>query len=716
MGSSTGPGWGGSSSSSSGAPCRLQIFEIGSGGQAHRQLLPGICWHLPEVGGSLRDVSDDIAEHHIEIMSERDTQGQSRGLAASAGGGAGGGGGEEEDSVAAADGETVLMLVMPFLPLHILVPLPLRLPKSANLLWEEAAISHTRLFIDCAAKADDQYWHSPTEGRVFWQRIPSLFVKRVAARLTGLTEITLCHPPYPPRWGTDVLVSVIETTAAPPAQPDAQADASRLETIAFEKVQLSEADQPLKWQHPTFPPLAEPPTISLPSLKAVTGAAGEHGVLADRGWRVPSLERLEQQRWRADQLGRFISSSRSLQHVGGSLSDDGWASVFERMPEAAAGQPGPLARLQSIGTIELRDNPEAAREAIARLQVALASRGSRRSLTQLSAAMSFYRFDSSVLPLMQSLESLHKTCCRADAPVVFEGRWVTNFDLSLFYSDDLPANPSPLFRKAMQAAAQGADWVGYVISEHNLTDPVDSPSKAAIDVVESLTFKRVTTVAVRNAMAFVPPPNIPSPRPTIINHLQQFPRIAGLLYIGSHLGGESGRLLAQKMPTELRNVEFGSAVSAQDRKAVLEGLGKGGKLTDGPFDGWSSDSFPLIHTIEMPLWVFDELDPSAAAKTIRKGISSVVGAVRGLECFSVRVQGDGAVHDALGQLLPTGTMTGSKTPGQAKKEQPHYLQPTKSSLAKVQQAKKKGTMIGYSFTIDAEDLGWQIEVTARRLS
>ena len=136
----------------------------------------------------------------------------------------------------------VLMLVTPFLPLHILVPLPVRRPKTSDLLWEEAAISHTRLFIDCAPKA----------GRVFWQRI---FVERVAARLTGLTEITLCHPENHPAWCSDVLVSVIETTAAPPARPDGQADApgsqshrevrqsaSRLQTIAFEKVRLGRAD------------------------------------------------------------------------------------------------------------------------------------------------------------------------------------------------------------------------------------------------------------------------------------------------------------------------------------------------------------------------------------------------------------------------------------------------------------------------------------------
>ena len=121
----------------------------------------------------------------------------------------------------------------------------------------------------------------------------------------------------------------------------------------------------------------EPPTLSLPTLKAVTGAIGAHRVLADRGWRVPSLERLEQEGWGAVEVGRFISSSRSLQHVSGRLSDNGWVSVFERMSQAAAGQRGPLARLQSIGTIKLYDNPEAAREAIARLQVRSHSNGCR---------------------------------------------------------------------------------------------------------------------------------------------------------------------------------------------------------------------------------------------------------------------------------------------------------------------------------------------------
>jgi len=71
--------------------------------------------------------------------------------------------------------------------------------------------------------------------------------------------------------------------------------------------------------------------------------------------------------------------------------------------------------------------------------------------------MFFYDFDSRILPLLQSLASLYSECCRPDDEVrlvFFErqvsrsewGRYGNSFDLSLFYNDDFPANPSSLGR------------------------------------------------------------------------------------------------------------------------------------------------------------------------------------------------------------------------------------------------------------------------------
>ncbi|CEM24574.1 unnamed protein product [Vitrella brassicaformis CCMP3155] len=628
---------------------------------------------------------------------------------------AGGGCNGVENSAAAGNREqqqrieTICSLVMECLPLHVLIPLSQRLAKNTKQMWEQAAPSHTRLFIDCATKDDEHCWRSPTEGRSFWQKIPLDLVKRMAARLTGLTHIALCHPEDHPMWCSDVLVTIIETTAAPPAptqpppnpdQPDRQRDApapqrpsevrqsaSRLETIAFEKVRPSAAaEREVERRRPPLPPpLTEPST--LPSLKAVTGAVWQYGKLANRGWLMPSLQTVEQERWRSEELGRFISSSRCLRHVSGDLRGEQWASVFEHIPEAAAGQPGPLSQLQSIGTIQLAGDVNEALAAVDRLQAALTSRGCRRSLTQLVVDMSFSvrtnhnirglskQIDSRVLPLLESVESLHKSCCRPDANVVFEAQRLESFDLSLFYSDDFPPNPSPL--NAIQAVARKATEINYTISQHDLTHPVDSPSQAAIDITKTLTFDRARYVAILNAPGFVPPPDTPSPHPAIIEQLQPFPK-AKELDTGGAVSSAAGRLLAEKMPSKMEMVWFSLDVSPQERRRVLEGLGaerevgtvevgllrqKQGfqhsiSLTEGALEGWSSDSFPSIGELKLGVRVPNDLQPSAAAQLIRDGISSIVGG-GGLRCLMVNVRGSEALRAAVRQLLPTGTEVGT---------------------------------------------------------
>ncbi|CEL98156.1 unnamed protein product [Vitrella brassicaformis CCMP3155] len=493
-------------------------------------------------------------------------------------------------------------------------------------------------------------------------------------------------------WCLDVLVTIIEATAAPPAptqpppntdQPDRQGDAaatqrpsemrqsaSRLETFAFEEVQLSatEEQQLERKRHPLPPRPTEP--LTLPSLKAVTGAVREHPVLADRGWRMSSLETVDQEGWDAYSLGRFIRSSRCLRRVGGHLPGEQWATVLDHIPMADEKQQEPLRQLQSVGTIELGGNPHEARAAVDRLQAALTSRGCRCSLSELVVALDFNDIDSSVLPLLQSLASLHSSCCRPDAEIVFEATSIRSLDLSLFYSEDFPINPSRLFKMAIQTAARKADGVRYAISQHDLTHPVDNPIETAIEIAKTLSFDNVTAVRVCNAFSSVPPPGTPSPRPAIINHLQPFPG-ARSLDIVSAVGGAAGRLLAQKMPRGVGVVWFEPPVSGEDRRGVLEGLGEEREvgrvsvspfnavsLTEDPFDGWRSDSFPSIGDISMVLSVPDDLEPSSAAERIRDGMSSIVGGgVRGLRSLTVHVRGNGAVRSAIEQLLCTHTCT-----------------------------------------------------------
>ncbi|CEM31294.1 unnamed protein product [Vitrella brassicaformis CCMP3155] len=357
-------------------------------------------------------------------------------------------------------------------------------------------------------------------------------------------------------------------------------------------------------------------------------------------------------------------------------AEDGDASATHLASPSS--QRRPLAGLQRIGTIELGGNPEENRAAVDRLRDVLTSRGCRRSLTQLVVAMSFCRINSSVLPVLQSVESLHSSCCRADADVVFEARRVESFDLSLFYSDDFPHSPSPLFMMAMQAVARKARQVLYIISQHDLTHPVDSPSQAAIDIAKTLKFDNAHTafddqqVCVRNAPGFVLPADTPSPRPAIIEYLQPLPTDTEL-HIRSPVGGAAGRLLTQKMRRKV-SVSFTRSVSPEDRRGVLEGLGEerqvstvrfamGGRssvsLTEGAFDGWRSNSFPSIECIVMDLAVPRELEATAAVELICGGIESVVGAVGGLEELTMFVRGAEAARTAVQRLLPTGTDIGN---------------------------------------------------------
>ncbi|CEM24576.1 unnamed protein product [Vitrella brassicaformis CCMP3155] len=491
---------------------------------------------------------------------------------------------------AAADGRQpgLVNCITAFLPLYLLGLL-------STTAWDHAAPTHTHLTIDS----------TDSNERSVWQRVPLALVTQWANKLTRLTAISLRYPISAALWCRDVVVTVIENMPGGTLRTIALVEGVRLAGEEMMTVDFRLQQRPLR----QIPPVVPPP--SLDSLTTITGLLRIHRDLASRGWPMPSLETVEQEGWRADDLGSFISSSRSLQHISGDLqhvrghlAGEEWASVFERMPEAAAGQPGPLAGLQSIGTIELRWFQ--ARAAVDRLQAALASRGCSRSLTELAVvATDLYGFDSRVLPLLQSLNS----CCRPDARVSFEVRRVHTFDLSLFYNDDFPLNLSPLVMTAVQAAALKAETVKYVISQHDFTHPVDSPSQAAIDIAKTLTFDNAGSVwVVHNALSFVPAPNTPSPLPAIIDHLQQFPSVRGL-DIHSALGGVVGRLLAGKMLNKVDMVRFRTTVSAEDRRGVLEEVRAGREvdsvyvdavsLTDGAFDGClnpniNTEGFPVV--------------------------------------------------------------------------------------------------------------------------
>ncbi|CEL91915.1 unnamed protein product [Vitrella brassicaformis CCMP3155] len=261
-------------------------------------------------------------------------------------------------------------------------------------------------------------------------------------------------------------------------------------------------------------PLAEFPTLH--ALRAVTGAVGEHSVLADRGWKMPALERMDQDGWDVDELGRFISSSQSLKEVGGRWRSWGqWAAVFEHFPEAPGGQPGPLSHLKTIGGIKRHGGWETAEQYLAgvrRLRDVLTSRGCRKSLTSLDVEIPPFAGHDDLSALL-SVDGFINTCCTSPN-VPLNVRIVGGFfNLAVFYADAFPPRPSPFIKTAIKEAARQADKLTYAISQHDITHPIDDPSPAAIDIASSLSFVNVRLRVGRECLWLRPPSRHHTTRP-----------------------------------------------------------------------------------------------------------------------------------------------------------------------------------------------------------
>ncbi|CEL99772.1 unnamed protein product [Vitrella brassicaformis CCMP3155] len=531
----------------------------------------------------------------------------------------------------------------------------------------------THITIDSSTEGDRHFWESLTPEQAF----------QLGKWLVNLTAITLVQPRRKQWWCLGSMISIVEGHAAgrrAACEKEGQqlmAEGS-LETIDFTTATDQLLNSTTSPRPPVFrlPPPTEPPTIH--ALRAVTGAVGEHyyGKLADRGWKMPALERVHQDGWDAKQLGRFVSSSQSLKEVEGRRrSWEWWAAVFEHFPIASARQPGPLRQLQTIGGIAY----EGFEGEVRRLQDVLTSRGCRKSLRRLDVGVPRIEGHHSLSALL-AVDDFINTCCTSpDVPLTVNVT-PSEFDLSLFYADEFPLRPSPFIKAAIQEAARQTTGVTYTISQNDLTHPIDSPSQAAGEIASSLSFDNVSSVMVHDANGFDPPPGTTPPAPDIINHLQPIPRVHELC-VWSAVGGAAGRLLAQKMPMEVEWVVFHAAVSAQDRLGVLEGLGEEREvgiidglgdavgevdpvtLTEELFDGWGSNRLPSISNIGMRLAVPHEMEASAAANIIRDGLSSLLTAgVRGLRRVWVWLPDEpDDLVDGIRELLPDGTRVGGFT-------------------------------------------------------
>ncbi|CEL93399.1 unnamed protein product [Vitrella brassicaformis CCMP3155] len=510
--------------------------------------------------------------------------------------------------------------------------------SSPSLIHMAALRQQTHLSIDSSTDADRHFWASMTRKEAF----------QLGKRLPNLTALRMVQPHGDRLWCLDRMICVVEGHAdgrRESRKKNGQQHMARgsLESIKFtstnsttsssnkETAQPSSISQlptnsPKRKRPPVPPSFAPPPTLH--ALRTVTGAVRQHRVLADRSWHMPALEYLGQEGWDDDELGRFIISSSSLKEMGGRWrSWEEWAGLFESFPKPSAGRPGPLRHLQTIGGIEYDDDdetPEQYREGARRLQDVLTSRGCHKALTRFDVRIPPFQDHDSLSALLAVDGFISNCCVSPDVPLNVQVTRPVSFDLSPFYADAFPPRPSPFIKTAIQEAERQATRVTYTISQHDVTHPVNSPSQAAVGIAESLTFDKAHCVTVANADGFGPPPGTPAPTPTIINHLQPFPR-AGALRICSAVGGAAGRLLAMKMPMRVGIVWFDAAVSAEDRIAVLEALGQEREVDivevgtvsltqGGAFDSWGSEDFPSIHTMHMHLEVPHELENAVAAE------------------------------------------------------------------------------------------------------
>ncbi|CEM38049.1 unnamed protein product [Vitrella brassicaformis CCMP3155] len=542
-------------------------------------------------------------------------------VSASARGGDGRGLSEREDVdwQRISDMPGLLSIVMAFLPLHLLV-------RVSNQTWQQAAPSHHRLVIS----AEDR------EERSVWQRMPLPFVNQLAALLTQLTCVVPCYPIGFPLWCFDVFVAMVEGHIA--ARRAANMEGGTLHTISIEGVHLTEKERETvtRTPSPLPPPLDTPP--ALPALTTIVGLMRDHQGLADRGWRVPSLAVVRQAGWEADNLGRFISSSISLQHVDGGFGGGEWARVLKHIPETTAGQlGGPPSHLEAIGTIDLGPQDPAVVE---RLREVLLARGSRRSLEQLHVHLP-YDIGRPTVPVLLALDRLVTTCCQHDAPVTFESPDGV-FDLDIFYHNDLPTYPSPPLECMIQELARQATVVRYTITADDFTDDDGGPTQSAIDIAKTLTFDKTKRVEVLNAYSFRPPAKRPPPHPSIITHLQPFPK-ATSLDVHSTSGVAAGRLLGDKMVVDkVAGVLVSGLPGGEKKVGVLTALGREREVGDvwmGEFKVdelvGATDRLPSIKNLHLTLTL-----PSGcvedAGSFVYAGLSSLIDRVRGLQRLGLR--------------------------------------------------------------------------------
>ncbi|CEM31596.1 unnamed protein product [Vitrella brassicaformis CCMP3155] len=427
-------------------------------------------------------------------------------------------------------------------------------PLFDNSIAKEAGAQCRQVDIDCSRAAD----------RAFWQTMPANVAMRWGGRMPKIARIWCCHPAGEGAWCLDVISALIEghTEGRTAMVAEKRTEAERrgeaadipdgsLTTIAFEAAELSdEVMQSVRRTNPGLPSVSAP-LPSLPALTSISGLTRRHRGIGNRGWRAPSLERVQAHEHKAE--------------------------VLQEVPVAAEeGQPGPLANLEDVGPIEIPANLTTNQQALTiwctRLQMlgsGLVSRGCRRSIKSLKvkfvnrAVVSPRLFD-----FAEALQTFASAVCIEDAPISFKGV-VGWFLLKTLYRPLFPAAPSPVLETLMHQLANQATEVGVDLRWYTLAAPA---TPAMLDMARGLAFNKATRVVVLG----VDQPAQAAPAPAhpalaIIHQIQPMPQVSSL-FLDKHTALAAGIQLASKMPN-LRELSIQGGVPMEEALQAIKAIG-----------------------------------------------------------------------------------------------------------------------------------------------
>ncbi|CEM01756.1 unnamed protein product [Vitrella brassicaformis CCMP3155] len=474
----------------------------------------------------------------------------------------------------------VVAYVFSFVSLHLVAALPQRL-------WRHVGCQITQLVMDTYDTAERRFWCGLSFADAFeWGR-----------QLTRLKSIVVKHPrnlfisrgppafidyiPLSPVIHKVVTASVeghSEGRRAEAATAAGQLGRGTLESIEYGEsggsTVIVDEDEYRDIRAATEPSVAllsrldPPPTLT--SLTSITVQGYELSYPGrGRHWQLPSLE--------AVQLGGIVCGdgvlevleglvgmSRCLKELHVECHPDVTANSLAQIPVAAAGQPGSLSQLEDVGTLRMSS---ASARGLERLQAVLVDRGCR-SIKKLSMKLKDSFIDSHIFATLSAIETFARAVSvRPDIPVDISIFDTSNaFDLSLLCGVPTRPEPSPFVQKHIQQLAAKAHTVSPAILPNHTTNPLDTPSPAAIALAQSLTFLKAERVEVMRSQVGL------DADPLVIDSMPNnaFPAASSLSIHDSN-GHVIARKLLTKMPA-VKRIELWHSTEEQ-AVGVLQAVG-----------------------------------------------------------------------------------------------------------------------------------------------